>query len=154
MRIASTLTKLAMNTTNPTYLTKGQFILNIGMVASKGHYSTFFRGLPLDSVVGRDAAIKQILTIVRNCGFNPTDVIAYEGDEDNEPTMIVYCAKGLSRDFDASIGRMGVNYWVSVIAQSLHQDCIAVYDTDTNEGALMGDFASEWGEFNPEYFLL
>ena len=39
------------------------------------------------------------------------------------------------------------------IATALDQDCIAVYDEDSNTGELIGERASEWGAFNPEYFL-
>ena len=39
------------------------------------------------------------------------------------------------------------------IATALDQDCIAVYDEETGIGELIGERASEWGAFNPEYFL-
>lgn len=34
------------------------------------------------------------------------------------------------------------------------QGCIAVWDTETQAGQLIGPKASEWGDFNPEFFLL
>ena len=39
------------------------------------------------------------------------------------------------------------------IATALDQDCIAVYDEDAGTGELIGERASDWGAFNPEYFL-
>jgi hypothetical protein len=38
------------------------------------------------------------------------------------------------------------------LATALDQDCIALYDHHIGQGSLIGDKASEWGEFNPEYF--
>lgn len=38
------------------------------------------------------------------------------------------------------------------IAEKLGQDCIAIYDTDTCTGKLIGPNAASWGEFNPDYF--
>lgn len=40
------------------------------------------------------------------------------------------------------------------LATALDQDCIAQWDHFTGKGTLIGDKASEWGEFNPEYFQL
>ena len=61
--------------------------------------------------------------------------VSYEGDE---PTVIIQYAfhKG-------SIG---------VLATALDQDCIALYDHLIGKGSLIGDKASEWGEFNQDYF--
>jgi hypothetical protein len=61
--------------------------------------------------------------------------VSYEGDE---PTVIIKYAfhKG-------SIG---------VLATALDQDCIALYDHLTGKGSLIGDKASEWGDFNLDFF--
>jgi hypothetical protein len=40
------------------------------------------------------------------------------------------------------------------IAQALRQDCIAVYDTRTEFGRLIGPNAAAWGTFEPAYFVL
>ena len=40
------------------------------------------------------------------------------------------------------------------LAETLAQDCIAVYDPRTKRGRLIGPRASAWGEFTPEYFVL
>ncbi len=39
------------------------------------------------------------------------------------------------------------------IADTLDQDCIAVYNNTAGWGALIGSYSHEWGEFNKEYFL-
>lgn len=40
------------------------------------------------------------------------------------------------------------------LACRLGQDCVAVYDLNTQTGALHGPRAAAWGEFNPEFFLM
>ena len=40
---------------------------------------------------------------------------------------------------------------VKAMATELKQDCIAAFDGV--KGALIGEYASEWGEFNKEYFI-
>ncbi len=39
------------------------------------------------------------------------------------------------------------------LANSLQQDCIAVFNPESGHGELFGHKAKEWGAFNPEYFL-
>lgn len=39
------------------------------------------------------------------------------------------------------------------LATALDQDCVAVFDEATQEGELFGEYAEQWGAFNPEYFL-
>ena len=41
---------------------------------------------------------------------------------------------------------------IAVLATALDQDCISRYDHTTLRGELIGDKASEWGEFDPEQF--
>jgi hypothetical protein len=41
---------------------------------------------------------------------------------------------------------------IAVLATALDQDCIARYDHQLLRGELIGDKASEWGEFDPEQF--
>jgi hypothetical protein len=63
--------------------------------------------------------------------------LSYSGDE---PTLIIRYAfhKG------SLLG----------LATALDQDCVAVFDHLTGKGSLVGDKASEWGDFNPEFFQL
>ena len=62
---------------------------------------------------------------------------------DTEATVVAFVAAG--SDYRAQVE------FLSVL---LSQDCIAVYDVDTKAGELIGPKAAEWGEFNPEYFVL
>ena len=61
--------------------------------------------------------------------------LSYSGDE---PTLIIHYAfhKG------SLLG----------LATELDQDCIAQFDHLIGKGSLIGDKASEWGDFNPEFF--
>ena len=61
--------------------------------------------------------------------------VSYDGDE---PTLIVL--------FDHFIKP------VEHLARALDQDCVALFNHERNEGYLLGDKASEWGDFNPQYF--
>jgi hypothetical protein len=40
------------------------------------------------------------------------------------------------------------------IAHALHQDCIAQYDLEECEGALIGPHATAWGAFDARFFKL
>jgi len=61
--------------------------------------------------------------------------VSYDGDE---PTLIIRYAfhKGS----------------LLALATALDQDCIAQFDHLIGKGSLIGDKASEWGDFNPEFF--
>ena len=45
-----------------------------------------------------------------------------------------------------------VDWMVGSLAAMLEQDCIGVFDTDTDTGVLVGPKAADWGAFKPEYF--
>lgn len=57
----------------------------------------------------------------------------------SEPTVIIECD-----DIDGNI---------TILACALDQDCIAVLNNETNEGALYGDKAEAWSPFNRDSFL-
>lgn len=61
--------------------------------------------------------------------------VSYDGDE---PTVIIRYAFHKGN--------------LLALVTALDQDCIALFDHFINKGSLIGDRASEWGEFNPEYF--
>lgn len=60
---------------------------------------------------------------------------------DTEPTLV------------ARVTTTHLRHAFVTIANILAQDCIAVYDVDSKEGALIGKNTVAWGAFNPEYFL-
>ena len=44
---------------------------------------------------------------------------------------------------------------INGLSDALHQDCIAWFDTDSQNGFLTGQYADSWGgEFKAEYFLI
>lgn len=43
---------------------------------------------------------------------------------------------------------------INSISSTLMQECIAVYDTVSAQGRLVGPKAAKWGEFNADYFFL
>jgi len=43
---------------------------------------------------------------------------------------------------------------IDSLADSLMQDCIAVYCTETDTGTLAGRYGDVWGPFNTDYFLV
>lgn len=43
---------------------------------------------------------------------------------------------------------------LNVLCDQLQQDAIAAFDTAEGVGRVVGPRASEWGEFNPDYFLM
>jgi hypothetical protein len=49
--------------------------------------------------------------------------------------------------------RAGFYHAIYNLALNLSQDCIAVYQVDADNGALIGPNAGAWGEFNPEFFI-
>lgn len=121
--------------------------LNIGLVASDDFVkSERDRVLPpepttvdlyrLPEIVG------SILLDLKELGF---EVLRYRvAQSGTEPTLVVSVVHERPELVDDA-------YW-SAIACKYAQDCIAVLDSKGN-GALVGDFASKWGEFNPEYFI-
>lgn len=67
--------------------------------------------------------------------------VAIAADMMEEDTYICHVA-GWSRDK------------AYAIAAALHQDCIAQYDLEECEGALIGPHADQWGAFDARYFKL
>lgn len=61
-------------------------------------------------------------------------------ESDTEPTLVVeaYCN----------------DHQVDLVSQWLEQDCIAVWDLMHREGRLVGPRAADWGEFDPDQFIM
>jgi hypothetical protein len=49
--------------------------------------------------------------------------------------------------------RAGFYHAVYNLAINLSQDCIAVFEVEADNGALIGPNSVSWGEFNPEFFI-
>lgn len=67
-------------------------------------------------------------------------------DKVNEPTLVVY----LNADVTESHMHEDI---VLNLSRILKQDCIALYNEDTQQGVLIGERASEWGTFDGSYFV-
>lgn len=112
-----------------------EVILNIGL-----------NGVPqeVDNVysIGRKIpAFETALTSVKCLNFKVIACAIVESD--TEPTLVV-------RATHAGDVRVCTTW----LAEKLNQDCIAVYVPSKNEGHLYGPRASDWGDFNPEFFFM
>lgn len=79
---------------------------------------------------------------VANAGFFVISTEVFQSD--TEPTLVA------TARFDNNTPNAGYD----IIANRLHQDCIAVYAPSINVGALIGPRSVEWGPFSPEFFIL
>ena len=67
-------------------------------------------------------------------------------ESDNEPTLV-------------AVVKPRIDTWlfvnaINATAVMLEQDCIAVYNPSTGNGALIGPRSYKWGTFVPEYFFM
>lgn len=112
-----------------------EVILNIGL-----------NGVPQEvdyvySIGRKIPALETALTSVKCLNFKVIASAVVESD--TEPTLVV-------RATHAGDVRVCTTW----LAEKLSQDCIAVYIPSKNEGHLYGPRASEWGDFNPEFFFM
>lgn len=102
------------------------FILNIGLKTNDG----------------KDLNATDTLRIVNDYGFKVTaQSIQFST---TERTLVVFCTGNLN----------AARLRIDRLAQALQQDCIAAYSCDQHYGELIGPKASDWGDFNPSFFLL
>lgn len=86
-----------------------------------------------------------VLRAVKNFGFPVASAAVYPSDTEQALVVSVPAGSVLHHHFLRD---------VAALADTLGQDCVAVYYTATGKGQLIGPRAEKWGEFNPEYFLL
>ena len=72
-------------------------------------------------------------------------------DSVSEETLIITVSDKLGIGF---LKHAGIETEILELSHELMQDCIALYDLTENQGLLVGDYAAEWGEFDPQYFLV
>ena len=109
-----------------------ELILNIGLDDIKEHVNSYGK-----TMSPRDVAINAVKTL----NFKIKSIVDVQSD--TEPTIVV----SATHDGDAAV-------CASWLASQLNQDCIAVYIPSKNEGHLYGPRASDWGDFNPEFFFM
>lgn len=66
-----------------------------------------------------------------------------------EPTLVLHADVS---PWPATVGQLA-DCAAGLMACTLDQDAIAWYSPDISAGGLAGPRASEWGEFNEQYFL-
>ena len=112
-----------------------EVILNIGLNGvpqEVDNVYSFGRKIP---------TLETALTSVKCLNFKVIASAVVESD--TEPTLVV-------RATHAGDVLVCTNW----LAEKLNQDCIAVYIPSKNEGHLYGPRASDWGDFNPEFFFM
>lgn len=103
---------------------------------------SFILNIGLKTNTGEQLNATDTLAAVEAAGFKVT---AQSLEFSNtELTLVLLCS-----------GHMGA-YRIKIehLCDVLKQDCIAAYDMARKYGDLIGPKAAEWGEFNPEFFLL
>jgi hypothetical protein len=83
------------------------------------------------------------LRILTQYGTEVHDRFVNAKSSDDEPTLV---AKGIFEGQDGAV-KCGEE-----IAKKLNQIAVAIWFPTLNKGVLAGERASEWGDFNPEFF--
>jgi hypothetical protein len=89
---------------------------------------------------GGDVYPHEVIETMTNMGLHPAGICFAESD--TEPTLICEISREPSPEEAAAL------------CERFSQDCFAVYDNVAKKGALLGPKAAEWGDFNPQYFLV
>ena len=121
------------------------FTLNIGLRTSLNQFNEETRGAEF-ALTEQDQKFEALMACALLGGHN----CRWEVQESNtERTLVVQF--DLRNLIANEIGSFMLT--VKFLADTLEQDCIAVYNNTTDYGVLVGGYSHEWGEFNKEYFL-
>ena len=115
-----------------------KYVLNIGLDTSL-NFDTEAHKLTSEQVL---QALRDKFLEVHYCTV---------ADSISEETLIVTVSDKLGIGF---LQYAGIENEILELSQELMQDYIAVYDITEGRGQLVGDYAAEWGEFDPQYFLI
>ena len=122
------------------------FTLNIGLRTSLNQFNEETRGGAEFALTEQDQKFEALMACALLGGHN----CRWEVQESNtERTLVVQF--DLRNLIANEIGSFMLT--VKFLADTLDQDCIAVYSNTTGYGVLVGGYSHEWGEFNKEYFL-
>ena len=119
--------------------------LNIGLRTSLNQFNEETRGAEF-AITEQDQKFEALMVVALLGGRSPR----WEVQESNtERTLVVQF------DLHNLIANELRSFMLTVkfLADTLEQDCIAVYNNTTDYGVLVGGYSLEWGEFNKEYFL-
>lgn len=118
--------------------------LNIGLRTSLNHFNEETRGAEF-AITEQDQKFEALMAVAllggRNC--------RWEVQSNTERTLVVQF------DLRNLIANEIESFTLAVkfLADTLEQDCIAIYNHAIDYGVLIGSYSHEWGEFNKEYFL-
>ena len=119
------------------------FTLNIGLRTSLNHFNEETRGSEF-AITEQDQKFEALMACALLGGSN----CHWEVQESNtERTLVVQF--DLHNLIANELGSFMLT--VKFLADTLEQDCIAVYSNTTDYGVLVGSYSHEWGEFNKEY---
>ena len=119
--------------------------LNIGLRTSLNHFNETTQGAEF-AITEQDQKFEALMAVALLGGRGSR----WEVQESNtERTLVVQF------DLHNYIANEIAHFVLSAkfVADTLEQDCIAVYNNTTGYGVLVGSYSHEWGEFNKEYFL-
>ena len=119
--------------------------LNIGLRTSLNHFNEETRGAEF-AITEQDQKFEALMAVAllggRSCRWEVQE-------SSTERTLVVqFDLHNLTAN---ELGRFMLT--VKFLADTLEQDCIAVYNNTTEYGVLVGNYSHEWGEFNKEYFI-
>jgi hypothetical protein len=89
----------------------------------------------------------EVLDTLAREGFRVRTFETFQSD--TEPTLVITAIFGLWSTKNAVLGQA-----VHRAAVALDQDCIGAWLLPSASGALIGPRAAEWGDFNPEFFIM
>ena len=119
--------------------------LNIGLRTSLNHFNEETRGAEF-AITEQDQKFEALMA----CALLGGRSCRWEVQESKTERTLVL-------QFDLQpLGHKAIGTFLlaaKFVADTLDQDCIAVYNNTTGYGLLVGSYSHEWGEFNKEYFL-
>lgn len=154
------LQELINMSTRTVTVTPTQYTLNIGLVAS-AKFDLLAQSRVMDSDTAVSGSVAQHAKDILAYHVANNIVLKFERElnlpplsswkiaqSDTEPTLVL--AFDLA-DCIHSISAMKGK--IKGLADYYAQDCIALRQDSSGVGYLLGRYVSEWGEFNPDYFL-
>ena len=109
------------------------YVLNIGLAREA------------KSNIGTGTALRALMDLERMSANDELIDYSIQQSETETTVVAIVDIRGNPEDVLTKVFRL---------SQILEQDCIAMYNLVTKEGALVGPRADKWGAFNPEFFLL
>lgn len=116
-----------------------QIILNIGLDGVPSDGPGFTNGVRNPDIADK---MFRCMRELRSRGFTIGRSAVLHSN--TEPTLVV----------EVEHSGLGLDNTVYMLAQALNQEAIAVYKCSEGAGDLIGPKSSNWGAFDPQYFLV